>query len=536
MKKKILSWLLILSLMMGMTSTTFADAASVKGYTMANPMGLNSELKITNLKTANGSWKTASIKVSEVQIDNVGYKKINSTQEVEYSELALRKTDAVKVKVTYTFSGFTGNKNSLIKDNLLAENIYAANSRGIYKKSCQFYSGFSNALYNKVEKYTLGGKTYKGEWYGKKIKDVNFSKPVTMTGYVYLAMDKGTTEGAFVKFALSDNNNNAEAYFVFSNKAFESRIKKEGNFVYGDEQLGFIKADYEMIDITETSASLKNKGIINKSYRVGSDRDPILLLDMICTEKGFYTETQVKEMIKNIADSLSDRYALNINEEGGNYKLQGISESCSKYANIHLINKGSYYVIVVILSDIKEKTEADKLWESYLSNNDLSKVVDSSSAASQPKETSKKVLSKYTYGAEGFGTFASLEELQSIPDTSGEILRYKSKSEESYFILQFFDYSKPTMSNIDTNIKEDLPNATVATLDQGNITVYADNGYSDGSVTNMVIIRGNKIYTFIIVLPKNVEAQKETVIKSYLMSLGYSESQAEALSTAAIFD
>lgn len=543
MKKRVLSLLLILSLLLSLPGMAFANATAGIGYDMRNPMGINSEMKISDLKTANGTWKNASIKVSEVQIDNVGYKKVNDTQEIKYADSVLRKVDAIKVKVTYTFSNFTGNKNSLIKDNLLAESIDALDSKGVYKDGGQIYSGFANALHNKVEKYTLGGKTYKGEWYGKKIKDVNFTKPVTMTGYIYLIQDKGKSDGATVNFNFSNKNNEdrAEAYFVFTNKALESRIKKTGTYIYGDDRLGIAKADFEMTDITEEDDSLKAVGLVEKSYRLGTIKDSIIEFGIIGSEDGVYSESEVREVTKATADSFAEDYELKVNEENGIYKVIGITNTTSKYVNIHIINKGDNYIVVFIYSDIKEKASADKLWESYRSNNDLSKAtpgVDkvASDLSNTPKETSKKPLSKYTYGTVSFGTFASLEELQQVPDTDAEILRYKSKSGDTFAVLQFFDYSKPSMENIDTNAKKDMPNAEVGSLDQGNITAYVDNGYSDGSIINLIVVRSNKIYSIIIGLPLNAEAQKETIIKSYLMSLGYTEQQAEKLSTAAIFD
>lgn len=522
--KKILSWLLVMSLLVGMTGTTFAGIRDVKGYTMINPMGLNSELKITDLKTANGAWKSASIKVSEVQIDNAGYKKLNSLQSVKYSDTTLRKYDAVKVKVTYTFSGFTGNNNSLIKNNLLADEINAVDSNGIFLTDGQFYSGFANGLYNKVEKYTLGGKTYKGEWYGKKIKDVNFSKSVSMSGYVYLIMDKGTTKGAFVNFVFSENNNidKGEAYFVFSNKELESRIKKTGTYIYGDESVGVIKANFDMTYIPDEEESLDD-GVALKYYRLGTEEDPIIELCLIKSVDGF-TEKNLKRAIEDYADEMAKYYDLETKVENGIYVVQGISSVSYEYVSYHFISKGDYFNVVKIISDPKEKDNANKLWESYKANNDLSPA----------KATS--TLSSYIYGTKEYGTFISTEKMKDITKPNDSLFQYQGKDGDWLVSMNIGTYDKAFVDNFEAKSGLDKIICQHVKLDNGNMNVYSNTDNPQDNYIVLLTVKNNNVYFLSIDAFKNKMTEvKIPVIKSYLLSIGYTESEVNVILSDGIF-
>ncbi len=543
MKKRVLSLLLVLSLLVSMPGLAFAGTADIKGYTTVNPLGLNSEMKLTNLKTPNGTWKNASIKVSEVQIDNVGYKKCNSLQEVRYSDSTLSKFDAVKVKVTYIFSGFSGNQNSLIKDNLLAKRIDAINSKGFYKDGGQFYSGFTNALYNKVEKYSTGGKVYKGEWFSKKMKDVNFSKPVTMTGYVYLVLDKGKTEGATVNFNLypQKDSDKEDVYFVFNNKMIASKVKNTGSYIYGDNEVGIVKADFEMNQYYNNGSDEEAFKSVIKGYRVGTEKDPIIDMVMTKSVDTFETKEAVDQYIEDAAEKLADKYEIEKYKDNGYYVIQGISEGLSQYISIHLVNKGNYFYMFMIVCDINEKSNSEKLWESYKASNDLScKEKDSNQANNDqpttPKGTSTKETGNFVYGTSQYGTFTSPEQLYDTADSNPETLSYATESGDSWYILQFFASNKQSLENLDTNIKKMVPNAVIGKLDQDNITVYTDNSNPRNCTTVLMTVKNNQIYTFIIGMPiRKLSTQKVPVIKSYLISLGYTEDQAETMATSAVF-
>lgn len=528
MKKRVLSLLLILSLLIGLPGMTFGGAADIKGYTRINPMGLNGEMKLKDLKTPNGTWKNASIKVSEVQIDNVGYKKYNSSQNTSYSDSTLRTMDAVKVKVTYTFSGYSGNQNSLIKDNLLAKEICVVKSNGRYITNSQINSGFANALYNKVEKYSAGGKVYKGEWYSKKIKDLNFSKPVTMTGYVYLGFDKGKAEGATVNFTLYPQNdpNKSEVYFVFTNKMLASRVKNTGSYIYGDNEVGVIKADFEMKEYYDTESNTEENGSVLKYYRVGTEKDPILDIGMLKSTVGVGTEDEIKDYIEEAGENLADDYELEKYEDHGNYIIQGVSESYSQYINIHLINKGDHFLVISILGDINEKANVDKLWASYKANNDLS----------IPAKATSTTTGSFIYGTNAHGKITLPEKLYEEKISENGELAYYSKSEDCRYLLNYFNYSKEVANEVESYCREKLPTATVAKLDQGNILVYSDATNPLDCYTVMTVVKNNKLYLLTIdLIQGKLSTHKAPVIKSYLLSLGYTEAEVNAIMTDPIF-
>ncbi len=530
MKKRALSLLLVLILLVSMPGMAFAGLADIKGYTIVNPLGINSEMKITDLKTPNGTWKNASIKVSEVQIDNVGYKKYNSLQNLYYPDSVLSQFDALKVKVTYIFSGFSGNQNSLIKDNLLVKQIGAINSNGVYLNGGQAYSGFNNALNNNVEKYLEGGKIYKGKWYSKKIKDVNFSKPVTMTGYVYILVYNGKLEGAKIHFMLYPQKDSAkeEVYFVSSNQMLASKVKSTGNYIYGDDAVGIIKADFEMkaYNVTEWVTDGSGSGNVIKGYRVGTEKAPIVNLVMFKSAEIFKSKEAVDQYIEDMSEAVATKYEIEKYKENGNYIVQGISKGFSEYVSVHLINKGKYFLMITIKSEINEKANADKLWASYKANNDLSVVA---------KATSK-TTEGFVYGTKALGKITSPEELYEVKASQAGALKYQSKLKDCIYSLNCFVYNKEFVEKLESEFNTKFSDATIVKLDQGNVIVYNNDTDPMNCYTVMTVVKNGNLYLFTIEVPQSkLPTHKAPVIKSYLLSLGYTASEVDAIMSDPIF-
>ncbi len=529
MKKKFLSVLLILSLLLGLPGMGFAGVADIKGYTQINPLGLNGEMKFTDLKTANGLWKNASIKVSEVQIDNVGYKKYSKVQGINYSDSFYSKVDALKVKVTYTFSGFSGNQNSLIKDNLLAKEIIVLKSNHIFTDGGQLYSKFPNALYNKVEKYSADGKVNKGDWYSKKIKDVNFSKPTTMTGYVYLVLDKGKEEGATIDFELypQKDPNKSEVHFVLTNKALASKIKSGGSYIYGSDAVGIIKADFEMQEYTAQISQFENTDVVAKYYRIGKATDYVIDMAMIKSVELAMDANELDEYLADTVDQFAEKYEIEKYEENGVYSARGISEANNKYVSLHLVNKGDYFCMILVMSDVREIEKVDKLWESYKANNDLTSI---------PKTTSTDTLASFTYGTSSYGTITSPEKLYEVTVSDSTALQYVGKSNLCEYTLNYFENGNGYFAKLEKKYSAWIPKASNAKLDKGNILVYSDATDPSDCYTIILIAKGDKIYQLTMDLTQSkLATHKNPVIKSYLLSIGYTESEADGILADPIF-
>ncbi len=533
MKKRVLSLLLTLSMLLNLPGVAFANDVRITGYSYLNPTPFNTEMKIKDVKTKNGSWKNVGIKVSEMKVDNAGYQGALLTNGQKANSENTKKFDALKVKVTYTFSGFTGNANSLIKDNMVATKIMAtqANEDVKNQESGQLYAKFPYALNNIIEKYSLGGKVYKGAWYEKKIKDVNFSKATIMSGYVYVIVEKGQTLNVSANFQLSPQKNSDlnNVYLAMTKEVTVSKIKETGSYTYGNSDIGTFNTTFELKQgKAETETDLK--------YYYNDGDNMLMSVSIVTTDISNFSAKENEEKMTQWIQTMSTGFDLESKKEANIGSIVGLSNKVNRYVNSHVINNGKKLILIMVVSAVTEKTKADQLWESYKASNDLSPKENTGSQPSTPKTTSTEETGNFVYGTSQYGMFSSSEELIDRQASNPETLKYKSKSGDSWYTLQFFAPNKQSLENLDTNIKKMVPNAEIGKLDQDNITVYTDNSNPRDCITILSIVKNNLIYTFIIEMPiRKLSTQKVLVIKSYLISLGYTEDQAETMATSAIF-
>ncbi len=529
--KRVLSLLLVFSLLLSLPGMGFAGTSNQQGYSVNDPIRYGKEMKFTDLKTKYGSWKNASIKITEVKLDNSGYVAAAkaSGNKMDKDELDTNTYDFLKVKLMYTFSGFSGNTGSLIKDNLLAKSYFSEDTDSQIECK-QVDKMFTGALYNRVNKYTAGGKVIQGDWFGKKIKDINLTGPATVTGYVYLPVDKGTKNNSLIGLELCPQQTKAtsKVYFALSDQFSTSNIERTGNYTYGDYTVGFVHANFKM---KEEAVEPDKEILVQKVYSIGSSSDPTIFLSLIKSTELEITDADLKKGLLETAQDIAKEKKIESSVDGNIYSVVGLTPDQSRYYSIHYIWKGTSYIEVWISGDASEKAAIEELWESYKASNVLSYSLDKELTLNTNRVYGNDLVGKFSSNV----NFAEFTE-EGYEDFEGKAFFKSQPFGQRVMLLKMVYYKRSTMI-LEESISEWIGKpAKRAEFDNSNVIILRDFSNKDKQYSVVMVRKDEKLYYLEFLYYDGFKNDDEKAsIKSYLMNLGYSAMDAETFLADPIF-